>query len=100
MKTIYIDSEYRCHTTDPDGIFRRVDTALFDGKCDKYIEGCCYIPAGEKLVVGNHVYCGEMVFLWGNYDELDSAQRAYEQQQIAEYEAALSEIETALGVTE
>ena len=38
-----------------------------------------------------------MIAPWKNYAELDSAQREYERNQIAEYEAALSEIETALG---
>ena len=51
------------------------------------------------------VFTGEMIAPWKPWDELDAAQREYEREQYqalaaqnAEYEAALSEIETALGV--
>lgn len=50
-------------------------------------------------------FSGEMAAPWKPWRELDSAQRAYELEQLesltaqnAEYEAALSEIETVLGV--
>jgi hypothetical protein len=36
---VYIDSEYRCHTTNPDGNFREVEHPYFDGKCQTFIEG-------------------------------------------------------------
>ena len=52
------------------------------------------------------VFRGEMVTPWKPWEELDAMQREYEREQYetltaqnAEYEAALSEIETALGVT-
>jgi hypothetical protein len=38
------------------------------------------------------------IYSWKPYSELDNAQREYEKQLLAEYEAALAEIEAALGV--
>lgn len=85
---IYIDSECRCHTTNPDGNFRDVEHEFFNGKSVAFIEGYCYEPDTGKI------------YPWKPYSQLEVAQRQYERQQITEYEAALSEIETALGVTE
>ena len=104
--TIYIDSDYKCHITTADGL-TAVETDVFDGKCQAYIEGYRLVPAGASWTRPDGVvFQGEMVCPWRPWRELDSAQRAYEQEQleeaqkqIAEYEAALSEIETALGVT-
>ena len=90
MRTIYIDSENKCHTEN-DGTMTSVETSFFDEKCDFYIEGHCYEDNGEHT----------SVYAWKPYDELDAAQREYEKQQLAEYEAALansiplSEIEAA-----
>ena len=104
--TIYIDADYKCHAATADGL-TAVDTNYFDGKCPAYIEGYRFVPAGQTWTRPDGVvFQGEMVSPWKPWRELDSAQRAYEQEQLenltaqnAEYEAALSEIETALGVT-
>ncbi len=104
--TIYIDSDFKCHATTADGL-TAVDTNYFDGKCPAYIEGYRFVPAGASWARPDGVvFQGEMVSPWKPWRELDSAQRAYEQEQLesltaqnAEYEAALSEIEAALGVT-
>ena len=99
MKTIYIDSDFKCHVTD-DGTMSAVETAFFDGKCDFFIEGYRYIPAGKVWTrEDGAVFHGEMIAPWKPWPELDEAQRDYERQLIAEYEQALSEIETALGVS-
>lgn len=103
--TIYIDSDYKCHTTTADGL-TAVETDYFDGKCTDYIEGYRFVPAGASWTRPDGVgFAGEMVSPWKPWRELDAAQRAYEQEQLesltaqnAEYEAALSEIEAALGV--
>lgn len=105
--TIYVDSDYKCHTTTADGL-TAVETDVFDGMCAAYIEGYRFVPAGASWTRPDGViFQGEMVSPWKPWRELDSAQRAYEQEQLesltaqnAEYEAALSEIEAALGVTE
>ena len=104
--TIYIDSDYKCHTAPSDGL-TAVETAFFDGKAPGYIEGYRFVPAGESWTrEDGAVFVGEMVSPWRDWTELDVIQREYEREQIpaltaqnAEYEAALSEIETALGVT-
>lgn len=105
MKTIYIDFSFKCHTSTAEGL-TQIETDAFDGKCDAYIEGYRYIPAGQTWTRADGVvFTGEMIAPWKPWDELDAAQREYEREQYqalaaqnAEYEAALSEIETALGV--
>lgn len=93
---IYIDSEYRCHVTNPDGIFREVETDFFDGKCAEFIGGYCFIPDGERWTREDGVvFHGEMVSPWKPYSELDAAQRQYEREQAADMQAALE----ILGVT-
>ena len=104
--TIYIDSDFKCHTTTADGL-TAVETDVFDGMCAAYIGGYRFVPAGASWTRPDGVvFQGEMVSPWKPWRELDSAQRAYEREQLeslsaqnAEYEAALSEIEAALGVT-
>ena len=102
---IYIDSDFKCHTSAADGRMQ-VDTDAFDGKCDTYIEGYRFIPSGQTWTrADGTVFVGEMIAPWKPWAELDAAQREYEREQYqtvvaqnAEYESALSEIETALGV--
>ena len=104
--TIYIDTDYKCHTAPVDGL-TAVETTSFDGKCATYIEGYRFVPDGASWTRSDgEVFTGEMVAPWKPWDELDAAQREYERAQYAavtaqnaEYESALSEIETALGVT-
>lgn len=98
MKTIYIDSDFKCHAAN-DGAYTAVETDAFDGKCDVFIEGYRFVPAGESWTrEDGAVFHGEMIAPWKDWRELDEAQRAYERQLIVEYEQALSEIEAALGV--
>ena len=76
-----------------------VETAAFDGKCDAYIEGYRFVPGGKTWVrEDGAVFTGEMIAPWKPWQELEEAQREYERQLVAEYEAALQEIEEALGV--
>lgn len=72
MRTIYIDSEFKCHVTN-DGTMTAVETDLFDGKCDAFIEGHCY----EVMETGTKV------FPCKPDSELDAAQRQYEREQSA-----------------
>ena len=104
--TIYIDTDYKCHTTPGTGL-TAVETDAFTDKCPAYIEGYRFVPSGSIWTRSDGaVFQGEMMSPWKPWDELDAAQREYERDQYAavtaqnaEYEAALSEIETALGVT-
>lgn len=105
MKTIYIDSGFKCHTSSTEGL-TQIETDAFDGKCDAYIEGYRFIPAGKTWTRADGVvFTGEMIAPWKPWDELDAVQREYEREQYravstqnTEYESALTEIETALGV--
>ncbi|MGM9548966.1 MAG: hypothetical protein ACI3V5_03895 [Faecousia sp.] len=99
MKTIYLDSDFKCRIVD-DGTMTAVETDVFDGKCDAYIEGYRYIPPGERWTrEDGTVFDGEMISPWKPWDALDRAQRAYERELLKQYEQALSEIEAALGVS-
>lgn len=98
MKKIYLDSDFKCHISGDDTMIS-VETAAFDGKCDTYIEGYRFVPGGKTWVrEDGAIFAGEMIAPWKPWDELDKAQREYERQLVAEYEAALQEIEEALGV--
>lgn len=98
MKTIYIDSDFKCHITN-DGTLRVVETDAFDGKCDAYIEGYRFVPSGEIWTRSDGtVFHGEMIAPWKDYNELDAAQRAYEQQllkELQENSIPISELEAA-----
>lgn len=83
MKTIYIDSEFKCHVTD-DGTMTPIETDFFDGKCDTLIEGYRFVPNGESWTREDGiVFHGEMIAPWKDFSELDAAQRQYEQEQSA-----------------
>lgn len=77
--TIYIDFEYRCHTTNPDGTFREIETDFFDGKCTTFIEGYRFVPSGESWTRSDGtVFHGEMIAPFKPYDQLAAAQAQYE----------------------
>lgn len=91
MKTIYIDSDFKCHVTN-DGTMTAIDTDFFDSKCDTFVEGYRFVPNGETWTRSDGaVFNGEMIAPWKPYDELDAAQREYERKLLEEYEAALAE---------
>ncbi len=95
MRTIYIDSEYKCHTSN-DGTMTAVETDFFDGKCATFLEGYRFVPDGETWTRSDGVvFRGEMIAPWKDYSELDAAQRRYEQEQLADMRQALE----ILGVT-
>lgn len=79
MRTVYIDSDYRCHVTN-DGTMTAVETDFFDGKCDTFVEGYCYDTRNGYV----------QIYPVKPYYELDNAQREYERKLLAEYEAALA----------
>ena len=103
--TIYIDKDFRCFAEPVDEL-TAVETDFFDGKASGYIEGYRFIPAGHSWTgEDGTVYRGEAAFPVKDWEALDKIQRVYEREQIPaltaqndEYEAALPEIEEALGV--
>ena len=75
---IYMDSDFKCHVSD-DGTLTAVETDFFEGKCDAFIEGYRFVPAGESWTrEDGAIFCGEMVAPWRDWTELDAAQREYE----------------------
>ena len=95
---IYLDESFRCHVSPGDGL-TEAETDFFDGKAPEFVEVYRYIPAGQTWTrEDGTVFTGEMISPWKPWAELDSIQRAYEQEQAAALEAALTEIEEALGI--
>lgn len=92
MKTIYIDSEFKCHVAPSEGL-TPIETDAFDGKCDAYIEGYRFIPSGQTWTrADGMVFTGEMIAPWKPWDELDAAQREYEREQYTALLSKLSEV--------
>ena len=96
--TIYIDSDYKCYVSAAEGR-RAVETDAFNGKCPEWIESFRFVPADETWTrEDGEEFRGEMAAPWKDLSEAYAAQAAYVTAQNAQYEAALSEIEVALGV--
>ena len=92
MRTIYIDSEFKCHVAD-DGTGRAVETKNFDGKCDDLVEGFRFVPAGESWARSDgEIFQGEMICPWKDYAPLEQAQIHYEREKLAEYENLINEL--------
>ena len=79
--TVYIDSDYKCHTSPGDGL-TAVETDFFDSKCRQYIEGYRFVPAGEIWTrEDGQVFIGGMVAPWRDYEILIELQAVYEEEQ-------------------
>ena len=95
MRTIYIDSDFKCHVTD-DGTLATVGTDFFDGKCDTFIEGYRFVPAGEVWTrPDGKVFKGEMIAPWKPYSDLAAAQQQYERDQdelVAAYQEGVNSV--------
>ena len=78
MKTIYIDSDFKCHVSD-DGTMTAIETDVFDGKCDTYVDGFRFVPHGESWTRSDGVtFHGEMIAPWQDYNVLQAYQKQYE----------------------
>lgn len=79
--TIYIDNEYKCHTSPADGL-TAIETDAFDGKCRQYIEGYRFVPAGQSWTrEDGHRFTGEMVAPWRDYAILAEFQEVAQEEQ-------------------
>lgn len=95
--TIYINTDFKCHTVAGDGM-TAVETTAFDGKCTAYIEGYRFVPAGKTWTAADGtVYSGEMITPWKPWAELDAAQRAYEREQVQSLTAQNAELLDAMA---
>lgn len=83
---IYIDSDFKCYTTNTKESLREFETDFFDGKSSEFIEGFRFIPGGESWTRSDGVvFDGEMISPWKDWEELNAAQQTYEKQQLTEY---------------
>lgn len=90
MKTIYIDSEFKCHIASADEM-KAVETDFFDGKCDAFVEGYRFVPNGESWMREDGVvFEGMMISPWKPFSELETAQAQYERD-TADLQAAYQE---------
>lgn len=95
MKTIYIDSDCKCHLTN-DGTMTAIETEFFDGKCDAFVEGYRYIPVDNIWVREDGVvFTGPMIAPWMNHKLLSEFQQRYEIELLKVENAQLKE-ESAL----
>lgn len=95
MRTIYIDSEFKCHVAD-DGTRQPVQTDFFDNKCDALVEGYRFVPEGKTWANAQGiVFHGEMIAPWTDFAPLDIAQRQQDQAQLVDMRQALA----VMGVT-
>lgn len=86
--TIYIDSDYKCHTSPGEGL-TAVETDAFDGKCSRYIEGYRFVPAEESWTRGDGVvFKGEMMAPFREYAMLAELQALYEEEQAKQADMA------------
>lgn len=93
--TIYINTDFKCHTVAGDGM-TAVEATAFDGKCAAYIEGYRFVPVGKTWTAEDGTaFRGEMISPWKPWAELDGIQRAYEREQAAKYTTAMGELDTA-----
>lgn len=75
----YADSDFKCYTSNPDGLYLEVEHPFFDGKCKEFIEGYRFVPDGQIFKRSDgQKFVGEMIAPWKPYDELASAQAQYE----------------------
>lgn len=67
---IYLNSDFICHLTN-DGTMTEVETDVFNGKADAYIEGYRYVPEGETWTRADGVqFHGLMIAPAKNYDRI------------------------------
>ena len=93
--TIYIDKEYKCHTSPADGL-TAVETDFFDGKCRQFIEGYRFVPSEQSWTrEDGQVFHGEMVAPWRDYAILSEFQEVAQEEQAkatAEIAAIVEEV--------
>ena len=81
MKTIYLDSEYICHT-DYDPNYIPYITNIFDGKCDRWIESYRFIPENAVWVRRDgESFSGPMLTPAYSYTQAKFVQDQYEEDQ-------------------
>ena len=79
--TIYIDNDYKCHTSPGVGL-TAVETDAFNGKCRQFIEGYRFVPFEQSWTrEDGQVFTGEMVAPWRDYEILSEFQEVAQEEQ-------------------
>ena len=93
--TIYIDNDYKCHTSPGEGL-TAIETNFFDGKCRQFIEGYRFVPFEQSWTrEDGQVFHGEMVAPWRDYEILSEFQEVAQEEQdkaTAEIAAIVEEV--------
>lgn len=80
MKTIYLNKDFQCSVTEKADTVQSVETSVFDGKCNAFIEGYRFVPAGQQWTrEDGMVFAGEMIAPFKDYTQLEMVQSLYEQ---------------------
>ena len=80
MKTIYLNKDFQCSVTEKSDTVQSIETDAFDGKCNAYVEGYRFIPAGRQWTREDGVvFEGEMIAPFKDYTQLEMVQKLYEQ---------------------
>ena len=93
--TIYIDSDYKCYVSAAEGR-RAVETDIFNGKCDEWIESFRFVPTGETWTREDGEVFTNMVSPWKDLGKAYAAQTAYLAEKLSAAEADIAELDTAL----
>lgn len=96
--TIYIDNDFKCHTTN-NGLMTSIEDTFFNNKCSNLIESYRYVPAGATWTREDGKQFTSMIAPWRDIHQYDDEQLAYEYNLLFQYEEALSSIEQALEVS-
>ena len=92
---IFIDSNYCCHVTN-DGSMRSIETDFFKDKCQTFIEGYRFVPAGEIWVrEDGHIFRYGTICPIESSVIVNKAQQQYEEDEsihLAEIGALIEEI--------
>lgn len=76
---IYLDSEFKCHRVGDETMIT-VETDFFTGKCNTFVEGYRFVPAGHEWVRSDGtVFKGEMISPWKPYSELAQVQAIFDE---------------------
>ena len=100
---IYLDKEFRCYVSENVNTVQCVETDVFSGKCDAYIEGYRFVPSGQTWTRNDgQTFKGEMISPCKDWSILESVQKLHEQNNViqADTDAMLVDYEYRLTMLE
>ena len=79
-KTIYLNADFKCSVTEKEDTVQSVETSIFDGKCNAFIEGYRFVPAGQTWTRSDgEQFTGEMIAPFKDYSLLEAMQTVYDE---------------------